>query len=280
MGGPEGPSGELGLKHITSSGNETIKEAARLKRKRHRYEARSFLAEGEDLLEAALTSGVLPRQVFLLEGREERVLAVLGAAAAEPEVYACSPAALAKLSELGSGTRVVAVFPFLEKPLSYHADRETRAGAPVLYLSGLGDPGNVGTLLRSATAFGAAAVILAPESADPYSPKALRATMGSIFEVPLHLDVSPAELASWAETLGLKIVCADPHQGLPVWEVDLTGSFVLVLGAERKGVPGRLKAAAREVVMIPQAEAAESINVAMAGTAILYEALRQRQAGA
>jgi len=268
-------------KIISSTSNATIKDVARLKRKRNRYEGRLFLAEGEDLLDAALTRGIIPRQVFVLEGHEHLLESVRKAARASGgrgeaalSLFICSDAALAKLSELGGGSRVVAVFALPEPAIPPDL---TGGTGPLLYLSGTGDPGNVGTLIRSAASMGVSGVALAPGTADPFSPKSLRATMGAIFQLPVYLGVEPRDLISRAKAVALDIVCADPHQGEELWSVDLRGEFVLVLGAEREGVPEPLLEAAARTLFIPQAERTESLNVAMAGTVVLYEALRQRR---
>ena len=292
-------------KQITSTSNAIIKEAARLKRKRNRYQGRLFLAEGEDLLESALERGLTPRQVFVLQGYEElpACQAVMAGQPKRPgpvvpplEAYVCSQAVMEKLSQLGSGSRVISVFEMLDRKFPAGLDEPGAAGGgepggsdepgapgsaelpagPLLYLAGAGDPGNVGTLLRSVAALGAQAVVLGPETADPYSAKSLRATMGAIFQVPFFLTVNPETLVSWADRAGAAIICADAHAGEPAWQAPLAGRFVLVMGPERQGIQRRLLDAAQATVRIPQTEAAESLNVAMAATAILYEALRQR----
>ena len=265
---------------ISSTSNAVIKEAVRLKRKRVRYEGRRFLVEGEDLLDTALARGIVPRQVFVLEGHEDLATRVETAAAAgggrgaaAVEFYSCSETVLAKLSELGSGSRVVAVF---ELPRQIIPKEMTAGKGPLLYLAGMGDPGNVGTLVRSAASLGACAVALAPTTADPYSPKSLRATMGAIFQLPVYLGLEPVDLISRARAAGLPVICADPHEGVDLCDADLADDFILVLGSEREGVPVELVDAADSMVRIPQEAAIESINVAMAGTIVLYEARRQR----
>lgn len=288
------------LRRISSTLNASVKDAARLRRKRDRYESRLFLAEGEDLLDAALARGVIPRQVFVLEGCEDLVAAGMAAAeraaggAAIPkvepdasrasvvlEVYACSREVMAKLSGLGSGSRVIAVFgiPEREFPTDMSGLATGAAARPLIYLAGVGDPGNVGTLIRSSAALGAAAVALGPGTADPYSSKSLRATMGAIFQIPVFLTVDAEALVAWAEASGVAVVCADAHAGQAVWKAPLEGGFALVLGSEREGIPRRLLEAATSRVRIPQERETESMNVAMAGTAIMYEALRQRSPG-
>lgn len=289
----------MNSRRISSTSNTIVKEAARLKRKRHRYQGRLFLVEGEDLLDAALGCGVVPRQVFVLEGYEdllsgecaEHLLTTRSTPQkAPPDIYICGQAVMEKLSDLGSGSRVIAVFEMLDRkfpagldvPVAGSVKIDAAEGGvssgPLLYLAGTGDPGNVGTMMRSAMAMGVSAIVMGPQTADPYSAKSLRATMGAIFQLPVYLTVNPDRLVSWAEHEKIPVVCADAHAGVPVWEAGLAGAFVLVMGSEREGIPHRLSDAAVETVHIPQREETESINVAMAGTVILYEAFRQRSA--
>lgn len=247
-------------------------------RKRNRYQSRMFLVEGEDLLDAALAHGIIPRQVFVLEEYESLVPEEAfagppggGPQTAMPDIYSCTADVMAKLSQLASSARVVAAFDMPNR--KFPAGIE---GGPVMYLAGARDPGNIGTLLRGSAAFGVKAMALGPQSADPYAAKAIRSSMGAIFQVPMYLTVNPEAIVSWAEGAGVDVICADSHTGDLVWDAPLAGDFVLVLGSEREGIPHRLKDAAALTVRIPQSEETESINVAMAGTAILYEAVRQR----
>jgi tRNA G18 (ribose-2'-O)-methylase SpoU len=335
----------LDTKEITSTANAAVKEAVRLRRKRHRHEHRLFLAEGEDLLAAALAGGHFPRQVFVLEGSVAGVVEALdhavqagagsagagsgehapgatgsgnlapGATGSDMVVYICSEPVMQKLSELGSGSRVVSVFDFIDRQLDQYGGAEAGVAAgnaasgnaasrnavaeitttergegatptsgtgPLVYLAGVGDPGNAGAIIRSAAALGASGIVFSPNAVDPYSSKCQRAAMGAAFRLPLFLDVTAGEIAGWATGRGLPVVSSDPHQGMALWDEavsegrPLSGAFVLVLGSERKGVPGELIAASRLRLRIPQLPEAESLNVAMAGTVILYEALKQR----
>jgi TrmH family RNA methyltransferase len=166
------------------------------------------------------------------------------------------PELLAEVSTLAHPPRVVAVYRREDLP------RGTR---PVtLALWHVVDPGNVGTLLRAADAFGAG-VALSAGCADPTGPKALRASMGSIFRVPL------AELD---EPAGRRVALVS-HGGEPLAEVDLSGEVVFVLGAEREGLPEDVLARCDARATIPIAGGAESLNVAMAGTVALYERARR-----
>ena len=165
-------------------------------------------------------------------------------------------ALLAEVSTLAHPPRVIAIYRREDLP------RGTRAA--MLALWHVADPGNVGTLIRAADAFGAG-VALSAGCADPTGPKALRASMGSIFRVPL---------AGFDEPAGRRIAFV-PRGGEPPADVDLTGDVVFVLGAEREGLPEEMLARCDATVTIPIAGGAESLNVAMAGTLALYELARR-----
>jgi RNA methyltransferase, TrmH family len=217
---------------ITSPHNEKLKEVRRLRRRRERR----FVAEGEDLLEAAAAAG-WPAVYELRSGVD-----------VEPEL-------LDAVSGLGSGTRALGVF-------------EQRWAVPTgplcVALWGVHDPGNVGTVLRSARAFGAASVAIGPGTADPFGTKAVRASMGAIFEVPVarveDLAALPAPRVALAAREG------EPLNG--------PASGTLVVGAEREGLPAEVVAACDEVRHI--AIDSESLNAAMAATVALYEWTRVR----
>jgi RNA methyltransferase, TrmH family len=215
---------------ITSPHNEKLKEVRRLRRRR---EGR-FLAEGEDLLRAAAEAG-WPAVYELRSGID-----------VEAEL-------LDAVSGLGSGTRALGVF-------------EQRWGAPTgplcVALWGVHDPGNVGTVVRSALAFGADSVVIGPDTADPFGPKAVRASMGAIFAMPVARVASIAQLP--APRVALVAAAGEPVQG------PLQGT--LVIGAERAGLPPEVVEACEAVAHIPIA--GDSLNAAMAATIALYESTR------
>lgn len=167
-----------------------------------------------------------------------------------------APELLAEVSTLGHPARVIGIYRREDLP---------RGSRPVtLALWRVADPGNVGTLLRSADAFGAG-VALSAGCADPTGPKALRASMGALFRVPT---------VGFDEASGRRVALV-PHGGEPLDTVDLSGEVVLVLGAEREGLPEEVLARCEVRATIPQRGDAESLNVAMAGTVALYEVARR-----
>ena len=231
---------------ITSPHNDQLKEIRKLAGRKWRDKLREFVAEGEDLLEAADAAGWEPRT---------RLVAA-GSGLAGEEV---APHLLVQVSQLGSGTRALAVYGQRWAPAP--------VGPLCLALWGVNDPGNVGTVLRGALAFGAGSVVLGPGTADPYGPKAVRASMGALFEVPV------ARVRAVRELPGRKIALV-AHGGEPLAPPD--GDVTLVVGAEREGLPGKVLAACDELATIPVA--AESLNAAMAATVALYECNRRMAA--
>jgi TrmH family RNA methyltransferase len=240
---------------ITSAHNPRLRLVRRLHGRRQRERLGLFGCEGEDLVEAALAAGLEPVEVLV---DPERPPALPGLANAEP----VEPRLLADVSALGHPPRVLAVFRRADLP---RLQAET-APAVGLALWHVGDPGNVGTLLRAADGLGPAFVALSHGCADPTGPKALRASAGAVFRVPL---------GRFDETPGPRIALVS-HGGTPLPEADLGERATFVLGAEREGLPDDVVAACDAVVTIPLAAQAESLNVAMSGAIALYE-WRRRQ---
>jgi TrmH family RNA methyltransferase len=238
---------------LTSSHNPRMKQLRRLQRRRERARTGWFTAEGEDLIAAAQRAGRSAVAGYRAAGSGLGDGAFLDV---EPET-------LAEVSTLGSGTRVIGVYEqrWLAAPV----------GPLCVYLHGVADPGNVGTVLRAALAFGASSVALGPGCADPFSPKAVRAGMGAIFAVPL------ARAAALEELPGERIaLVADPRPPAEPLERlrDLAGSLTVLVGAEREGLPQALVAGCERLAHIPIAN--DSLNAAMAATIALYEVTKVR----
>jgi RNA methyltransferase, TrmH family len=236
---------------ITSPHNPRLKDLRRLRTKRGRALAGRFTAEGEDLIAAAAGAGWVAVEGYRMAGTK------LGGAKFDD----VESQALAAVSTLGSGTRVIGVYEqrWLDAP----------AGRLCVYLHGVGDPGNVGTVLRGAAAFGASCVALGPGCADPYSPKAVRASMGAIFAVGLARVKAVGELPG--ERVALVAGAGEPLSALTAKLTDVT-SISLLVGAEREGLPDEVVSACEHVAHIPIA--GESLNAAMATTVALYEMTR------
>ena len=241
---------------ITSSANQRLKLVRRLRARRQRERLGLFVCEGEDIVAAALDAGLLPLEA-LVDGEHPALVERL------PAAEAVAPNLLADVSALAHPPRVLAVFRRADLP-ALAAERTQGAR---LALWRVADPGNVGTLLRAADALGAAFVALSAGCADPTGPKALRASAGAVFRVPL---------ARFEEAAGRRVALV-AHGGRPLPDVDLGQAVTLVVGAEREGLPDDVIAACDETATIPLAPRAESLNAAMAGAIALYEWRRQNR---
>ena len=237
---------------ITSAANPRLKLVRKLASRRQRDKLGLFVCEGEDLVTAGLDSGLDPVEALVDADRP-----VLGERLARAELV--SSELMAELSTLAHPARVIALFR--------RADLPRGLDGPVgLALWHVGDPGNIGTLIRTADALGPAFVALSPGCADPTSPKALRASMGAVFRVPTgSFDAAPRP---W---IGLV-----PRGGVELAGLERGERTTFVLGAEREGLPEDVAASCDRLVSIPLSEGAESLNVAAAGAIALYEAGRGR----
>jgi RNA methyltransferase, TrmH family len=231
---------------ITSPHNEKLKLVHRLGRRRSREREGLFVGEGEDLLAAARAAGADPVELLTAAGEG------LGGTEVEPSL-------LARVSTLGSGTRAIGIFPqrWATSPVT-----------PCVYLQGISDPGNVGAIVRTASALIGGSVALGPDCADPFGPRAVRASMGAVFAEPLVR-------AGVEET-------PQPRVGLVAHGGDsldrLEGAATICLGAEREGLPGEVADACDIRVTIPLRKGAESLNVAAAAAIALHE-ISSRGAG-
>jgi len=234
---------------ITSAHNEQLKEIRRLARTSARAKAGRFVAEGEDLVAEAAARGWEPVTLLCAEGSG------LPGTEVVPEL-------LDAVSSLGSGTRTIGVY-------ETRWPQEAVQGDLQLGLYGVSDPGNVGTIIRSALAFGAFPVMFGPGCADPYGPKAVRASMGAIFSVPV------VRQEGWLGHPHLKVALVG-GQGVPLSELTYLDNdqadVMLLVGAERDGLPAHVIEDADIVAHIPIAF--ESLNAAMAATVALYEVTR------
>jgi RNA methyltransferase, TrmH family len=235
---------------ITSAANPRLKLVRRLAARRQRERLGLFVCEGEDLVQAALEAGVHPVEALV---DAERPPLLEGLSEGEP----VEPRLLAHVSSLAHPPRVIAVFRRADLPQLDPAD-----APPVgVALWHVGDPGNTGTILRSADGLGPAFVALSSGCGDPTGPKALRASAGAVFRVPLgQFDDAPRPR-----------VALVTRGGKPLQEAELPERATFVLGAEREGLPDDVAADCDLQVTIPLAPASESLNVAVSAAIALYE---------
>ena len=255
---------------ITSTANESVKYVRSLHRRRTRSEEQVFIAEGLRTVEEAIKAGIqpaflfhtpavvdLPRARVLLSQAEER-----GA-----RVKAVSEPVMAVMADTVTPSGILAVLPIavcsIPRPLTL-----------VLVIDRLRDPGNMGTVLRSALAVGVELVITTRGTVDVYSPKVVRAAMGSHFR--LNLFVNQAWRTIQNTLAGLRVLLAKPREGTPYWEVDWRQPTALLIGGEAEGAGPEAQRLAAEHVTIPMHKEVESLNAAVATSILLFEAARQR----
>jgi TrmH family RNA methyltransferase len=179
----------------------------------------------------------------------------------------CSESLFKELSGTLTPQGIMAIVPMADVPAG-SADPSL-----ILIAAGISDPGNLGTLLRSSAAAGVTRVLLTPNTVDPYNPKVVRSAMGAHFAVPLdHFDPNSGELPA-----DLSVVLSDARSSVPYDVVDFTGPTAIVIGSEAAGITSDLERIATASVSIPMASNTESLNAAVAGSILLFEALRQRR---
>ncbi len=293
---------------ITSVNNQRVKEVANLKQKKYRTESGTFFAEGLRAVEEAVQYADVT-ELFYTEAEAGRLDEVLKAAGNVPadtkeksgnmnnvnhnnagtakkrneaangiRMYQVDEKVMAKLSDTKAPQGVLAVIRTPEQNL-----RQLRPGtasdnnAPVIILDRVQDPGNLGAIIRTADAVGALGLILLEGCVDAYSPKVVRASMGSLFHLPVVQDVTAEEALTWCYRNGYEPAATALKNAQNVYKADISKKMAFLFGNEANGVAEELQAAAETRLFIPMTGLAESMNVAMAAGIILFEGLRQRK---
>lgn len=255
-------------------GNSRVKEARKLSRRPVRTERRLFLADGPKAVEGALST-VLPTgescvvEVFATPAAQEQHAALLAAA---DVVTTVDERALASLSDAVNPAGVVALCRHLDVPLA-----SALTGSIVAICADVRDPGNAGTVIRTADAAGAGGVVLAGSSVDAYNPKTVRASVGSLFHLPLAVEPDPAAAVAAARAAGYTVLAADGAGEVDLFAADLTGPTAWLFGNEAWGLPADLTALADHRVAIPIHGRAESLNLATAAAVCLYASARAQR---
>ena len=228
--------------------------------------------EGMRILEEAIRSGLKFKAVFFRASAENRAERLLPQLAAHVETLLLPDKLFASAvpSETPQGVAaLVRCKTFkLEEVLA-----KSQAG-PLLAIAGLQDPGNLGTILRSAEAFGAGGVLLGEGTVSPFNSKVIRASAGSVFRLPIVSAKLAGTLDQMPE-LGLRLIATSSHQGTPLDQATLTGPLAIFIGSEGAGLPRELLMQMTEIVAIPHSPSVESLNAGVAASIVLYEAARQ-----
>jgi len=230
--------------------------------------------EGFRILEEAIRSGLRFRAVFFSESavpRAEKLLSQLGA---QVETLLLADKLLSSAVPSDAPQGVAALVRW--KQLSREDVLAKSPAGPILVIAGVQDPGNLGTILRSAEAFGAGGVLLGEGTVSPYNPKVVRASAGSVFRVPLARTKLSESLGRMKDH-GLRLVGTASHKGTPLDQAKMAGPLAIFVGSEGSGLPRDLIKEMNDVVAIPQVPEVESLNVGVAASIVLYEVMRQKQ---
>jgi TrmH family RNA methyltransferase len=254
---------------ITSSQNPKLKLARSLVgRPKERLEAQAFLVEGVRLVEEALRADWPVRFVLYTAGLNERGRELIKKLETKRiEVEQVSDTLLNSISETENPQGVLAVLNHSTLPIPQSLDF-------VLIADQIRDPGNLGTLLRTAAAAGVQAALLPPETTDPFAPKVLRAGMGAHFRLPVH-NLTWEEIR--AATKWLNVYLADMGGSISCWEADFMSPTALIIGGEAEGASAAARSMATQRVFIPMIGATESLNAGIAGAILMFEVVRQRK---
>jgi RNA methyltransferase, TrmH family len=260
------------LRPITSAQNKQVKDLRRAFSQGELTEDGHAAIESVRTVEEAIRSGLKFRTVFFSESgkpRAERLLSQLGSHV-ETLLLPDSIFQSAVATESPQGVAA------LVKIKSHAVEELFRAADPLLMIAaGVQDPGNLGTIVRSAEAFGAAGVVVTEGTVSPLNSKALRASAGSLFRLPvIHLKTK--DLLPILASHGLQLLGTTSHKGVPLSEADFKGAVAICIGNEGAGLPRELLAKIDSNIMIPHSEKVDSLNAGIAASIVLYEAARQR----
>jgi TrmH family RNA methyltransferase len=258
-----------------------------LQKRSARWSERAFVAEGAELIRCALDAGAPIESVYVApEGADDRATQEVcrRAGAAGARVFPLGPGVLERVADTVTPQPVVAVLPMLAM-LDESGDGPDawrpllRPGALIVVLVDVRDPGNAGTVLRAVDASGSTAVVYAADSVDPYNPKTVRASAGSIFHVPLAVRHEPLALAAELSDAGFRTMATVVRAGEDYAALDWSVPTALFLGNESSGLDPALGGALGGSLAIPMAGRAESLNVGVACAVVCFEAFRQRRGG-
>ena len=268
MGGktPRPEGNLLALRH------QKVQRLRRLLSRRSAREAEgAFVVEGAKVLAEALDAGAPVESVYVAAGASAAPLA-RRAYEAGVRVYELAPGVIERVADTVTPQPLMAVVPFVDRP------RASLRGADLLVVAvDVRDPGNAGTVLRSAEAAGAGGVLFCDGSVDVYNPKAVRASAGSLFHVPVVAGGDPVQVLREMSDWGVRRFATTASGGRDYDGVDLTGPVAFVLGNEANGLPPEVEDLVDERVTIPMVGRSESLNVGMAAAVLCFEAARQRR---
>lgn len=262
------------MQTITSSNNSFIKDIKKLDRKRNRWKENKFIIEGIKLIEEAILEGVRLYSIIFSESFSnlDEFDEIVSKLDKNIEKYIVTDSIFNEITDTETPQGVLGVIGFN----SISLDEITNIEKPVLlFLDGLQDPGNLGTIIRTADAFNIDGIILGEGTVDPYNPKVVRATMGSIFRTKMYSSKNNDECIEHFRTKNIKIISTDLNGDL-LDSKDIIGGSIFVIGNESKGVSEKILGVSDRNIRIPMPGNAESLNAGVAASIIMYEAMKSR----
>jgi len=261
---------------LVSSSNKWVKYVKKLSRRRFRDREGKFVLEGVRAVEEGLKASDIIEIIMVsprLRASERGEQLIENAGKTGITTVEVSDNVMAGLSDTETPQGVLAVARRRNEALAEILDSSPSL---LVLVDGVQDPGNLGTIVRTAAGAGAQGMILLPGTVDLYNPKTLRSSMGNIFQLPIIDKGNRKEILHTLEDAGLTFITGDPGAQRPVYGVDLTVPVVIVVGSEAHGVQSDILALTGYRVIIPMAKGVESLNVAVAAGIMLYEVIRQR----
>ena len=271
---PDPSNFEHRLRRVDSRHNARVKELRRSFADAAPNDQGEVAIEGMHLVEEAIRSGLRLSAVFFSESASERVHKLMPQLSSQVEAFLLPEAVFASAVPTETPQGVAALVRVKATTL---ANMLKSSPALLLITAGLQDPGNLGTIARSGEAFGMTGLLLGERTVSPWNWKAVRASAGSLFRLPMT-KVELAETLPEIKSRGTRLLATSSHKGKPVQEIDLGEAVAFLIGSEGAGVPKEVLAQADETVVIPQSSRVESLNAGIAASILLYEAARQRKA--
>ncbi len=271
------------LRRVEGRHNALVKQLRQAFSRAELTEGGDCAIEGLRILEEAIRSGLRFSAVFFRESAQDRAERLLPQIGAQVETLLLPDKLFDSLVPSESPQGVAALVRLKEFSLEDVIETERLQVGPIVVLAGLQDPGNLGTILRSAEAFGSAGVVLAESTVSPFNSKVVRASAGSVFRLPVihgHGKSATAKLEEVSEKLraqGVRLLATSSHKGTPLDQADLKGATAIFFGNEGAGLPREVMAKMEEVIAIPHTPQVESLNAGVAASIVLYEAATQRR---
>lgn len=258
---------------ITSRHNKQIVEVRKLHQRKHRRRQGRFLVEGLQLLNLALDAGIKPVEVFYCrnQSKEASIQAVLNRfREAHANLIAVSPSVMETISDHGNSQSIIATFTIFEANLQSLNPGRCKL---IVVVDRPQSPANLGMIFRTADAVGVAAIILTQPCVDPLHPKAVRISLGTVFNVPFSQTQDIAGLFSWIHQIGFRPVGTDPHIG--TWDQDIwRGKVALILGSDVQGMSSDMRHWVKDWIRLPMTGEVDSLSSAVAGSVLMYDWFR------